>query len=219
MAKLKLIDLDSIHQTNRYGKFQVIKITDIKEDITVRFFETGYVTTVTRSKVLSRKIKDHFKITVKGVGYLGGTKHKVTIDAVHTKKYYAWKGMLERCYCDKFLQKNPKYIGCSVCDEWLNYQKFGDWYDSNYIQGYSLDKDLRVKGNRVYSPETCAFIPQGLNAAISSQKSYKFISPDGKLVKVNNLRHFCRMNNLNPSQMSRLHSGQGKTCKKWTKAI
>lgn len=81
-----------------------------------------------------------------------------------TKWYSCWKGMLERCYNEGYQIKYPTYIGCSVCDDWLVASNFKDFYDKNYIKGYQLDKDILVDGNKIYSPETCRFIPRSLNS-------------------------------------------------------
>lgn len=78
-----------------------------------------------------------------------------------------WKEMIRRCYSEKFLSKNPSYVGCCVCDEWLYFSNFKKWFDENYIEGYALDKDLLVKKNKTYSPKTCCFIPKEINNLIT----------------------------------------------------
>lgn len=75
-----------------------------------------------------------------------------------------WRDMLQRCYDTNFQKKNSTYIGCTVCDEWLLLSNFKKWFDENYIEGYALDKDILVKGNKVYSPNTCCFVPKEINA-------------------------------------------------------
>lgn len=97
-----------------------------------------------------------------GIGvndYVGRVKE----NGKHIKAYRAWISMLSRCYGKKELVHRPSYIGCSVCDEWLLFSNFKRWYDENYIDGFQLDKDLLVKGNKVYSPETCCFVPIEIN--------------------------------------------------------
>lgn len=76
--------------------------------------------------------------------------------------YRAWKHILRRCYCKKFLSENQTYIGVSVCDEWLTFSKFKHWYEINYVGGWQIDKDI-LTGSRVYSPETCIYVPRWLN--------------------------------------------------------
>lgn len=82
----------------------------------------------------------------------------------HTQSYRIWKHVLIRC-CDKtFKKKNPTYDSCTVCEEWLVFSNFKEWFDNNYINGWHLDKDILIKGNKLYSPETCCFVPQKINS-------------------------------------------------------
>lgn len=81
--------------------------------------------------------------------------------------YTLWKDMLARCYNPNVLKRYPTYIGCTVCKEWLLFSNFKKWFDENYIEGYDLDKDIIIKGNKVYSPETCCFVPHKLNCTIN----------------------------------------------------
>ena len=79
------------------------------------------------------------------------------------KSYLLWRAMMRRCYDEEFLLKHPTYRGCCVCDEWKTFSKFFSWFKENYVEGYDLDKDLLTKGNKVYSPNTCCFVPHELN--------------------------------------------------------
>lgn len=79
------------------------------------------------------------------------------------KAYKCWNHMLERCYSESLHKNYPRYIGCNVCDEWLLFSRFREWYNKNYIDGYDLDKDLLVRGNKTYSPLTCVFVHQSIN--------------------------------------------------------
>lgn len=87
--------------------------------------------------------------------------------------YIKWKTMLERCYSLKYQKKNPTYIGCSVCPEWRYFSAFRLWMENQKWQGLQLDKDLLVKGNKVYSPNTCCFLPQAINSLFGSGKKKK----------------------------------------------
>lgn len=101
-----------------------------------------------------------------GVGIYKKGKNPASISGRPTKPYYTWRNMLERCYDSKCQEKYPTYIGCSVCDEWLNFQVFAEWYETNHPKDcnkYHLDKDLKALGNKVYSPETCLFVPTAVN--------------------------------------------------------
>ena len=91
--------------------------------------------------------------------------------------------MLKRCYSSKFQEKNPSYKGCYVCDNWLYYSNFKKWYDENYyeIDGkiLQLDKDILVKGNKVYSPDTCVFVPKFINSLFTKCQNSRGELPIG----------------------------------------
>lgn len=79
--------------------------------------------------------------------------------------------MLRRCYSETYRNKTDAYVGCIVCSDWLNYSEFKKWFhaDRNSLMRdenesfWHLDKDILVKGNKIYSPETCCFVPQEIN--------------------------------------------------------
>lgn len=89
------------------------------------------------------------------------------------KSYITWRGMIVRCYDEKYRAKYPSYKGCSVCNEWLLYSNFKKWFDENYIEGNVLDKDLSQHGvkNKIYSPSTCNFVTPLINAALTKSDS------------------------------------------------
>lgn len=88
----------------------------------------------------------------------------------NNEAYVKWRNMIHRCYDEKITSSLPSYKGCSVCDEWLLFSNFKVWFDKNHIDGYELDKDILVKGNKVYSPDTCCFIPPRLNKLLLTNK-------------------------------------------------
>lgn len=59
------------------------------------------------------------------------------------------------------------------------------------------------------------------NAVKGNARFWKFKSPEGRVVKIYNLKDFCRNNNLHPGHMGAVHSGRFKNYlshKGWTKA-
>lgn len=64
--------------------------------------------------------------------------------------YIKWRGMLERCYSKRSLIKNKSYSDCFVNKEWHLLSNFKKWFDKHYIEGWQIDKDILVKGNREY---------------------------------------------------------------------
>jgi len=104
------------------------------------------------------------KKLVYGVGDTGGLT--VTVNGKKIKAYNTWKCMLERCYSESRLERHPSYIGCEVSEEWKYYPNFLKFYEDNYREGYQLDKDLLIQNNKIYSKETCRFVPQTINLLI-----------------------------------------------------
>ena len=120
---------------------------------------------VNASHLKKGQFKNPYHPNTSGVGYIGVGNYLASINKVHTPSYRAWCNMLQRCYGKHYQERNPTYIGCTVCDEWHNFQNFAEWYTSqpNYGKGFDLDKDLLVDGNTLYSPETCLLVPSEIN--------------------------------------------------------
>lgn len=86
--------------------------------------------------------------------------------------YYAkWKGVMERCYSEKFKLSNRAYDGCKVCDEWLLFSNFKSWMEDKDWVGKQLDKDILQQGNKIYGPEYCVFVSKIINSFISRGSS------------------------------------------------
>lgn len=112
---------------------------------------------------MGRKIGIVFGVGINDVGRVSNNKN----GANYRCPFYArWHSMITRCYSEKFQYKNPSYIGCSVCDEWLTFSNFKRWMEQQDWHGKDLDKDILVKGNRVYSPETCMFVDRKTNISV-----------------------------------------------------
>ena len=85
--------------------------------------------------------------------------------------YKKWKSMLARCYSKGVHKTRSTYIGCSVCDEWLLFSNFKSWLESHNLSDAELsylhlDKDILLKGNKVYSPDRCALVHPRVNAFV-----------------------------------------------------
>jgi len=87
--------------------------------------------------------------------------------------YQKWTHMLTRCYCEKYLHDKPTYKYCTVCDEWLIFSNFKKWMKKQIWQGKELDKDILVKGNKIYSPSTCLMVTREINLLISDNLAAK----------------------------------------------
>lgn len=109
------------------------------------------------------RVKCPYEPRLYGIAYLGEGVYKSHENRIQTDAYSCWCRMLYRCY----ISDRQSYKGCYVCNEWLNFQNFAEWYVNNYYtinnETMCLDKDILYKGNKVYSPDTCIFVPNKIN--------------------------------------------------------
>lgn len=83
--------------------------------------------------------------------------------------YVMWKSMLDRCYSEQ-TKNNFTYYDCEVDNSWFSFMNFYSFWENNYKYGYELDKDILIKGNKIYSSEHCIMIPSWVNLIISVKR-------------------------------------------------
>ena len=152
------------------GDFKVLKYNDTA-NVEIQFLKTGYETTVRLTNIRNGNVKDPYVPSVCGVGMLG-TKYPPKVNGVETKEYMLWKDMLKRCYNDSFKKKNPTYEGCEVSDNFKSYEYFYEWCHKQIgfdNEGWQLDKDLLIKGNKVYSEDSCVFLHKDVNLLLTKR--------------------------------------------------
>lgn len=171
---------------NSFGSIMII--TDYKNtnNIEVYFPEYDYYATEkTYAEFKKGTIKCPFEPRVCGIGYHGNGPYKII---AKDDKQIIWNNMLSRCYKNN-QDKNITYQDCEVCEEWLNFQNFAQWYEENYyeIPGEKmfLDKDILFKGNKIYGPDTCCFVPKSINNLFTLRQNKRTNLPLG-VKKVNN---------------------------------
>ena len=170
---------------NNDGEKMVIVRYGNSKDIDVEFVNDGTVIKNKRYGDFKKgKIKNPMTPTVYGVGYMGIGKFKSRDEnGKPTKCHKVWQSMLQRCYDPKFQERCPTYKGCTVCKEWHNFQVFAEWYYSHFYeiegQRMNLDKDILHKGNKIYSPKTCIFVPVSINSLFTKRNNSRGEFPIG----------------------------------------
>ena len=149
------------------GDFKILKYNDSR-NVEIQFLKTGYEMVAQLGHIKNGGVKDPYSPSVHGVG-VSGTKYPIRVNGILTKEYNLWCGMLERCYSDIYKKKYPTYESCEVSDKFKSYEYFYEWCQNQTgfsSEGWQLDKDLLIKGNKVYSENTCVFIPQEINKVL-----------------------------------------------------
>ena len=163
-----------VYKSTSSGDFKIVKYNGAA-DVEIRFLKTGYETSATLGNIRNGKVKDPCVPSVYGIG-LSGTKYPITINGVLTKEYELWQSMLGRCYSDTCKKKRPTYEDCEVSDNFKSYEYFYEWCHKQIgfdNEGWHLDKDLLVKGNKVYSEHSCVFIPVEINLVLTKRTALR----------------------------------------------
>lgn len=91
--------------------------------------------------------------------------------------YNSWRSMMSRCYNDK--SANYKYygaVGISVCEEWHDAEKFGEWAKSSgWFESATLD---RIDNNKSYSPDNCRWATKKEQA--KNRRTTRLITHNGE---------------------------------------
>ena len=116
-----------------------------------------------------------------GIAYNSMGSYRTKEGKNKTKAYSSWRSILQRCYDKKSLERYSSYVGCAIASDWFDFQDFAAWFYSNpYSElDYQLDKDLLIPNNKIYSPETCCFVPRELNNLLLDNSSVRGDLPQG----------------------------------------
>jgi len=106
----------------------------------------------------------------------------VMVDGKLIREYQLWKGVLERCFTDGFKQSRPTYEGVTCSKEWLSMTTFIEDVSQMRgfgLDGWALDKDILQKGNKLYSKDTCCFVPAEVNSLLTKSDNSRGEWPVG----------------------------------------
>lgn len=130
-------------------------------------------------------IKNLFAPSVYEIGIIGN-EYPVSINGKITKEYNAWYGMLKRCFDEKYKNKYPAYKYVTCCKDFLYYSKFYEWLHNqpNFYKwivekNWNVDKDILIKGNKIYSQETCCLVSNEVNKLFTKHNNARGYLPIG----------------------------------------
>lgn len=158
--------------------YKIIKYQDYNH-VTVKFLDdTGYEFTTTLQNVKKGEIKNPYSKNKLG-GYLGEGNY---CSNEFSNIYNIWHCILVRILDPELYNRNRQYTtnayeNCGICNEWMCYNTFADWYynetkDLNYNVPYNIDKDIlyykykyNTNGCKYYSDKTCIIVPHDINVS------------------------------------------------------
>lgn len=200
---------------NNFGSRMVIVEYRKSQDIDVFFPEYDWIArSVQYSNFKKGSIICPYEPRFYNHGYIGEGKYKAHDEnGKDTKCYNTWRGILTRCYNPKLHEKYPTYKGCTVDEEWLNFQNFAKWFEYNYYeiegQRMDLDKDILIKRNKIYSADTCVFVPHNINSLFVKNDRVRGNLPIGiyynKAAK--NFQARCNIYDYEENKSKRIHLG------------
>lgn len=163
-------EVGKTYKTTHSGDVLVVEYGGANK-VLVRFKDTGHERFTTLAELRNGRVVDRTKPKGENLWYLGDGKYKTKVSGVLTREFNIWKGVTRRCLLKSQKILQPTYEDATVCDEWLNFQNFAEWCNKQKLfndkddkgKSYQLDKDILVKGNKLYSPETCCFVPREIN--------------------------------------------------------
>lgn len=168
-----------IYPTKRFGDIEIVEYSNNRK-VLIKFVDSGYETFVQLSSITSGYVKDHTRPTECGVGIVD--VEGASVGRVPIPEYKLWCNMLKRCYNPKTQEKCPTYKSCQVSENFKTFSKFKAWCEQQTgygKKGWHLDKDILVKGNKVYSEDTCCFVPAEINTLITTAKVSRGSLPIG----------------------------------------
>lgn len=165
-------------------------------------FDNGYVREHARySEFKNGTIRNHMIPEIYGIGILGDIKTKE--NGIFTKEYATWANILQRCYDPKKQEEFPKYKDVTICNEWLYFPNFVEWChkQTNWDKvlkdrkKFHIDKDIINKGNKIYCPESCCFVPAIVNTLFCKSEALRGDYPIGVSLSRDKTSFRARCNN------------------------
>lgn len=168
-----------LHQTNEGYTVEIVEYIDAS-NIRLKFLDNnGAIVKTNIQAARNGAVSNPYHKSVYGVACYGEPS-----DDWRTCKpiYMTWAGMMERVYVPKAWEKHPNYEQCRITEPWHNFANYYEW--AKYQVGsrtarWQLDKDIICKGNKLYAPEFCAYVPSQLNALFTKREAERGDYPIG----------------------------------------
>ena len=167
-------DIGTVFRNKVGDECFIINVENSKQ-VTVMFYD-GYYTTTQMSNVRKGSVKNPFSKRSRFHGF-GVTDVPAMVNGTRNKYARLWESMISRVYSGK----DKAYDGVTIDEDWALLSNFlkdvTSFKGCNKVisDGWVLDKDILSGDEKVYSKNTCCFVPPEINSFMVS-----FGKPKGK---------------------------------------
>lgn len=194
---------------NRFGTEMCIVEYNNAKDVVVEFQDDNKYRVHTKYQWFEQGVLNNpFDKTLYNIGYIGVGDYKPRVDKY---MYNIWQHMIRRCYDPYYINTAITYKDCIVHDYFHCFQNFGKWFDENYYciknETMHLDKDILNKGNKIYGPDTCIFVPARINSLVIRNDRNRGNLPIGVYYKKALGKYVSSCSILKDGKLKRIHLG------------
>lgn len=189
--------IERIGLVNHNKKNQLMKIVDyFCADHIIVEFENGYRTNTSFHNFLLGSVKNITLPTVYGWGITNGYPTKINYK--YTKEYLMWRQMICRSFDNKYKSLHPTYEKVICSEEWKYLEDFVNWCHNQSNWDFliannitiNLDKDILIKNNKLYAPDTCCLVPQNVNKLFTKSDKIRGELPIGVCYSKHNKKYY-----------------------------
>lgn len=192
---LKKVEYEGkVFKTKNYGDILVLRYVSSK-GVLIKFMNTGNTKYAHISAIRKMEVRDTEAFPVYKVGIMD-IPNELKKDAPTPKEYSLWNGMKSRCYNENIRHLLPTYSEVTMSENFKKYSYFKDWCSKQVgfdQEGFHLDKDLLSLDSKIYSENTCCFIPSEINCAVTNNKSVRGKFPQGVIYNCTKTRYRARI--------------------------
>lgn len=194
LGEIKLSNDNCLMKIIEYNKANDI-VVEFQDDYKAKV-HTQY------SNFKTGNVRNPFSKSVYGIGVVGDKYEVQQSNGKRTREYAAWRNILKRSFNKEYKEKHPTYQNVTCCNDWLYYPNFYEWLHSqpnfekwHENKKWSVDKDILIKGNKLYSPETCCLVPQNINALFTKRDNCRGNCPIGVTYNKKSKRYWAQCEN------------------------
>ena len=161
----------SVFET-KYDDSVVVLEYKTSHEVLVKIRSNGEVRSVSAFQIREGSIKTKTRLILKDE----------TAQKLRRRARYKHRSMFERCSSKDSAIKYPTYSDCTISENFKDINFFHQWCleQVGFVNdNWHLDKDILIKGNRVYSEYTCCFVPEEINLMFVTHKSNRGALPIG----------------------------------------